>query len=55
MDEYVPSITACKASYTFGLVLQEVIDFGGRSVVGTDDEAFIIHIENEILSLCEIT
>ena len=36
---------------TLGLVLQEVVDLTGRAVVRDDGEAFVVHVEDEVLAL----
>ena len=37
---------------TLGLVLQEVIDFARSTVVGNYGKALVIHVEDEVLALC---
>lgn len=36
---------------TLCLVIEEVLDFARCTIVGHDDEAFVIHVKNEILTL----
>jgi len=36
---------------TFGLVLEKVVNFAGSTVICDDIEAFIVHVENQILTL----
>lgn len=36
---------------TFGLVLEKVVNFAGSTVICDNIEAFIVHVENQILTL----
>ncbi len=36
---------------TFCFVGEESINFAGGAVVGDDGEAFVIHVQNEVLAL----
>ena len=37
--------------HTFRLVVKEMLDFAGGTIVRNDGEALIIHVENEVLAL----
>ena len=39
------------AMVTFCLIGKEVVNFGGCTIVGDDNEAFIVHVEDQILTL----
>lgn len=36
---------------TLGLVGEEGVDLGGRSVVRDDGEALVVHVQNQVLAL----
>lgn len=36
---------------TFCLIGEEIIDFAGCTVVGDNGEAFVVHVEDQILTL----
>jgi hypothetical protein len=38
---------------TLGLVREEGVDLAGRTVVGDNVEALVVHVEDEVLALCE--
>lgn len=39
--------------FTLGLVCEEMVDFARRAVVCDDVEAFVVHVEDEVLTLFE--
>ena len=39
------------SSHTLGLVGEEIVDFAGRAVVRDDGEAFVVHVQDQILTL----
>jgi len=38
-------------SRTLGLVGEEIVHFAGRAVVRDDGEAFVVHVQDQILAL----
>lgn len=40
---------------TLGLVIKEVLDLGGRAVVGDNVEALVVHVQDQVLTLCAMS
>ena len=36
---------------TLGFVLKEMVDLAGRAVIGYDSKAFVVHVQDKILTL----
>ena len=43
--------TLWRCRFTLGLVREEGVDLAGRTVVGNDGEALVVHVEDQVLTL----